>query len=150
MNFHYEETRQGMTVNPEVDDATGELQGFNVQDSKAFGDEVIDQDNLSIDEYEDATGAPSPENPEVSPEELVSIHDEIQDHEYEYSEETANLIAQANIGDSPADLTVKHLSAQYFLGNLTAEEAFSAAIETGLAESDLIYAFNKLKIATNS
>lgn len=56
----------------------------------------------------------------------------------------AQAVLEANIGDSNAAIVVKHLTAQYYLGQMTAEEAFFKANTAGVPKDQLYRAWADL------
>ena len=147
MTIYYQPDRQGMTVLPDaIDEATGErIEGS----SQVVDTRMTNWHGQSDDTYEDIEvedEALSPEDVEPSIEiRLSDTEEDIRTGEYTVSDEFANEVASADIGSSPADLTVKYLATKCFQGQMTPEEAFGTAIESGINPDDLMQSYWNLK-----
>ena len=67
------------------------------------------------------------------------------DDSNDYNPQFANEIASASLGQSPEMITVKHLAAQVYEGQLTRQEAYIKAAESGIPRAKLYGAYNRLK-----
>ena len=152
MTFSYE-NRPGLTVNPpEIDEATGqpigEAQVYDFEHKHPFFREEHQQyaSSQETEEVEIDEDAFAPEDVEPSFDERLSdTFEEINTSEYSISPELANDIATADIGTSPEAITVKHLAASVYNGNLSPEEAFQAAVESGMDMDKLMFQYYQLK-----
>ena len=163
MNFHIENDRPGMTVYPELkDEATNQpIQGSSmVVDSRVanLAKDELNFDGQSPETFEDVTPLTEEElidadadytPSDISPVELAEISDEIHSSPVVISEDVANQIVSAPMGDSAADTTVTYLAHKVYQGDITAEEAFSEAISSGLPPEALAESFNRLKSFIN-
>lgn len=148
MNDFTYENRQGMTVLPDaIDEATGQrLEGTaEVVDSRfanwAAAEDAEQEELVEVDE-----DAFAPEDVDPTFEERLSdTFDEIYNADYDINPDFADSIAQVNIGDTPEAVTVKHFATQVYNGNITTEEAFQGALESGLDPDALMFHFYKLK-----
>ena len=82
---------------------------------------------------------------DISPVELAEISDEIHSSSVVISEDVANQVLSAPMGDSAADTTVTFLAHKVYQGDITAAEAFEEAINSGLPPEALAESFNRLK-----
>ncbi len=57
----------------------------------------------------------------------------------------AQRIASANFGDSPAATVVQHLTHQVYSGQMNVQNAYAAAMGSGVAEHQFREAFNDLR-----
>ena len=57
---------------------------------------------------------------------------------------TAMAVLEADIGDSEAAAAVQHLASQYYAGNITAQDAYQEALDSGIPQEALYAAFNQL------
>ena len=149
-DFTYED-RQGMTVLPEaIDEATGQpIEGSSqVVDSRIanwVGDVPMEEQPIEVDE-----DAFAPENREPTFDERLSdTFDEINTSDYSISPDVVDNIVSADIGNTPEAVTVQHLAAEVYNGNLQPEEAFNEAIQTGIDMDKLMFAYYQLKEAIN-
>ena len=146
--IHFEPNRQGMTVLPDdIDDATGErIEGTSkVIDTRVANWAHNEQDSEDPDDlaYEDPDAVEEPLPPlEVR---LSDTFDEVYNTDYEVSDEMANSIASQDIGDTPEATTVKFLAMKVFQGEMTPEESFQAAVESGLNPDKLLFSYYQLK-----
>ena len=142
---------QPMTIHPEVID---EMTGERVPGSA----EVVDTKimNWAADKEKQFPDLPNLEEPaeelafqppqfESQQEALTETFEEVFNAEIEYSEEMAGEIAGADIGDSEAATTVKYLASQVYLNNMSTEDAFKAAVESGQDVDKLLFAYYNLK-----
>ena len=67
------------------------------------------------------------------------------DDSNDYNPEYAQSIATADLGQSPEMITVKHLAAQVYEGQLTRQEAYIKAANSGISQAKLYAAYNRLK-----
>jgi hypothetical protein len=142
---------QALTVHPEViDEMTGEKVpgSADVVDTKTMNwaadkDRQFPELPEEVEPSEEATfEAPLFETQEEA---LTQTFEEVYNAEVEYSEEMAGEIANADIGDSEAATTVKYLASQVYLQNMTTEDAFKAAVESGQDPDKLLFAYYNLK-----
>lgn len=145
-----QQPRQGMTYIPELtDDATGEpiegtdrlvpshLTNWVEQDPETFEEVTeVNQDALNPDD----------QDPEFEVR-LADTFDEINTTEFDVNPTLAYEIASADIGNSRTDAAVQLFASQVYNGDLTPEEAFQAAINTGLNPDELMRSYYKLKEA---
>ena len=99
----------------------------------------LDDDQASEPEVESTD-----EGQDFSDEQLGSIEDYIVENATEPSDETAQAILSADIGDSDAASVVQYLAYQYYNGEKSLEEAYSEALDSGVSHSELYAAFNTL------
>ena len=141
------EHREGMTVlPPDVDPVTGDVIGdahvFNYRNKHPFfreeemdsSDEDIEQDALSPDD----------QDPEFEMR-LADTFDELNSTPYDVNPALAFEIASADIGGTRADSAVQLFTSQVFNGDLSPEEAFRAAIDTGISADELMNSYYKLQ-----
>ena len=146
--IHFEPNRPGVTVLPDdIDDATGErIDGTSkVIDTRVTNWEHNNQVSEDLDDlaYEDPDAVEEPLPPlEVR---LADTFEEIYTTDYEVNDEVANQIAATDIGDSPESTTVKFLAMRVLQGELSAEEAFQNAVESGLDPDKLLFNYYQLK-----
>ena len=67
------------------------------------------------------------------------------DDSNDYNPQWAEAIAGADLGDSPEMVTVQHLSAQVYSGQMTRDQAVLAASESGIPHSKLYSAYNRIR-----
>lgn len=119
----------GATADPNTyeDPETGELQQV----------EEVEPDAEDLDD------------PNYVPEEvdLANITEEIHAETVIPDPELADSIACYELGNTPADITVQYLSTRCFSGDMTAEEAFTEALASGISHRQLMSSFKKLKNA---
>ena len=151
MTFSYDPGRQGVTVLPDdIDDATGErIPGSaQVKDSSMAGlveDQILTDEQLqqSLDEQHEVS-INDPDSPDYIPEE-VQISDTFQDvisnDDICQDPEVGERLLAADIGDSPSATVVKHLSYKWSQGEMTPEEAFNAAVDSGIEPKQLIASY---------
>jgi len=144
------EERKGMTVTPDIiDEVTGQrIEGTaQVHDFEHKHPFFRDEQQAQVqDQLEPNDPAIDPELQEPPIEiRLADTFDDINTAEFDVSPEFANEIAGADIGDSPEAITVKYLATQVYSGNITAEEAFNAAVESGYEPDNLMFAYYNLK-----
>ena len=65
--------------------------------------------------------------------------------EQSFDESLAASISSVDLGTTPADITVQHLVTQYYLGNISRDEAFEAAISSGISLESLMQSYWNLK-----
>jgi len=148
--------RRGMTVLPDdIDEATGEripntavvkdTQFGNWEEEEEYFEEYFEEYEAEADQY-----ALSPEDQDPDYEvRLAETFSEINTTEFEVSPTLAYEIASADIGNSRADAAVQLFTSQVYNGELTAEEAFQSAVETGIDPVDLLDSFYKLQEVFN-
>jgi len=152
-----------MTVFPELrDEATNQpIEGSaEVVDTRIanIAKEDLNFDGQSPKTYEDVTPLTEEElidadvdyiPSDISPVELAEISDEIHSSTVVVSEDVANQILSAPMGDSAADTTITFLAHKVYQGDITADEAFSQAVNSGLPPEALAESFNRLKSFIN-
>lgn len=147
-NIHYQPHRQGMTVLPDdIDEATGErIDGSSqVVDTRIanWNHEPTENDPELIDEViQDDIDHPEHIISEV---ELAEISTEINDSTVSYDETMADSIASLDFGNTPADITVQFLAHKVYQGELSPQEAFTEAIESGINPEALASSYQRLK-----
>ena len=67
------------------------------------------------------------------------------DDSNDFNPQFANRIASASLGESPEMITIKHLAAQVYEGQLTRQEAYIKAANSGIPQAKLYSAYNRLK-----
>lgn len=143
-----------MTVHPEqIDQITGQkIEGSaDVVDTKtmnwAANEGQNDFSELEVAEQTETEVENTFEIPQFESQEhaLAETFDEVYNAEVDYSEEMAGEIANADIGDSAAATTVKYLASQVYLQNITTEQAFQNAVESGIDPDALMFAYYNLK-----
>jgi len=147
MSINHQVMREGMTVLPEtVDQATGEkIEGTAQIVDTRFANLVEEEtETESYVEVDDDALDPEDRDPTFEIR-LSDTEEDIRTGEYTVSDEFANEVAGANIGDSPADITVKFLATKVFQGHMTPEEAFADAVGSGLNPDDLMRSYWSLK-----
>lgn len=144
----YQPHRQGMTVLPDdIDEATGNrIDGSSqVVDTRIanWNHEPAEDDPELIDEViQDDIDHPDHIVSEV---ELATISTEINDSTVSYDETLATEIASLDFGNSPADITVQYLSHKVYAGELSPQEAFTEAVESGINPEALASSYQRLK-----
>ena len=150
MNINYEPDRAGLTVLPDmIDEATGQrIEGSSkVVDTRVTnweGQSPETYEDLGIDEVEQDALAPDDQDPEFSTR-LADTFEEINTTSYDVNPDMANTIAQADIGDSPEAITIKYLASKVYGGDMTPEESFQKAVESGLDMDKLMFHYYQLK-----
>jgi len=143
-----QQPRQGMTYIPELtDDATGEpIEGTD----RLCPSHLTNWEEQSIDTYEEVTEVnqdslnPEDQDPDLEVR-LADTFEEINTTEFDVNPTFAYEIASADIGGSREDAAVQLFTSQVYNGDLTPEEAFQAAINTGLNPDDLMRSYYKLQ-----
>ena len=153
-NIHFQTDRQGLTVLPDsIDEATGEriagtsqVVDTRVANWEGQSDETYEQVEQSIYEQEEAI-AEDPDHPdsELDAVVLADVSDEIHQSTVTPDETVASAVISADMSDSPADVTVQFLAHQVYSGNISAEEAFNEALNSGVNHAALVASFQKLK-----
>ena len=151
MPIHFQNDRQGMTVYPDArDEATNEIIEGSAQVLDTLFANIAKEDEEVPTEVDD----PSFDNQDHLSEEdrdplyevrLSDTEEDIRTSEYSVSEDFANEIAGADIGDSPSDITVKFLATKVFQGHMTPDEAFADAVGSGLSPDALMQSYWTLK-----
>ena len=136
-----------MTVLPDdIDEATGErIPNTAVVEDTQFGNWEEEED---FEEIEQDALAPEDQVPEFEVL-LADTFEEIVSTDFDVSPTLAYEIASADIGNSRADAAVQLFTSQVYNGELTAEEAFQSAVETGIDPVDLLDSFYKLQEVFN-
>lgn len=96
-------------------------------------------DNESSYEETDGTN-----QQDFSDDDLAEIEGWLIDNATDPNPDAAQAILQANIGDSDEAATVQYVAYQYYNGQMTLEEAYNEALNTGLSEAKLYAAFQAL------
>jgi len=104
---------------------------------------------LGIDETSDEDLVPMNEG-DFPEEDIIAFEGWLAENASEPDPETAQLILQADMGNTDAAMAIQHLSYQYFNGNLSLEDAYSEALSTGLPEAQLYEAFQQLYTLINT
>lgn len=118
--------RTGSTIDPNqvTDEATG----------ITFNEEVQNpEQDLDAPEYESL---------EVQ---MATVSDEIHNATVIPDDDIADQIASYKLGDSPADITVSYLSHKVYQGELTADEAFQEAMNSGINPAMLVDSYARLR-----
>lgn len=149
MTIHFEGHRYGMTVNPPLrDEATGEI----IEGSEQVVDSRFANWNHEDNEYDPELEKEAINEDEDHPDyvsEEVRMADTQQDiltaEEQSFDESLAASISSVDLGTTPADITVQHLVTQYYLGNISRDEAFEVAISSGISPESLMQSYWNLK-----
>ena len=149
MTIHFEGHRHGMTVNPPLrDEATGEI----IEGSEQVVDTRFANWNHESNEYDPELEKEAINEDEDHPDyvsEEVRMADTQQDiltaEEQSFDESLAASISSVDLGTTPADITVQHLVTQYYLGNISRDEAFEEAISSGISPESLMQSYWNLK-----
>ena len=149
MTIHFEGHRYGMTVNPPLrDEATGEI----IEGSEQVVDTRFANWNHEPNEYDPELEKEAINEDEDHPDyvsEEVRMADTQQDiltaEEQSFDESLAASISSVDLGTTPADITVQHLVTQYYLGNISRDEAFEVAISSGISPESLMQSYWNLK-----
>ena len=117
----------GSTIDPTttINELTGEQQ---VQEQVVNPEEDLD--------------APEYQSLEVQ---MAEVSDEIHTTSVIPNDEIADQIASYKLGDSPADITVSYLSHKVYQGELTSEEAFQQAMNSGINPALLVDSYRRLR-----
>ena len=143
-----------MTVLPDqIDEATGErIEGSaQVVDSRhvAFAKEDLNfegQDPTSYEDVDVEDDAFNPDDVEPSFEvRLADTFEEINSTSFDVNPERANEIAQVDMGDTAEAITVQYLASKVYNGDITPEEAFQNAVESGYDMDTLMANYYALK-----
>ena len=138
-------SRSGFTCNPpQINEATGEREGdFEVYPTIPFADDVDADDTAYL--YEAIQEDPDHPDYEFDESQLGELSIEINESSVTPDEALANQIASSSFGDTPSDVTVQFLTHKVYTGDITPQEAFTEAIDSGIPLEQLAYSFNKLK-----
>ena len=159
MTIRFENDRAGQTVYPELkDDATGlPIEGSaEVVDTRVanLAKEDLNYNGQSPETYEDVSDLTEQEatdaDPDYVPEgvsvvELSDLSDEIHSASVSPDETLASSILNVDMGDKAADVAVQYFSHKVYDGQMTPEEAFQAAVGSGLPPEALAVSFRKLQ-----
>ena len=120
-----------------------ETRGLGFNDTDETDDESWERDEALRDQIEQE----DPEDPNYAPFEvrLADTFEDINTSEYQVDPGMANSIAQVDLGNSPEAITVQHLAASVYNGNISPEEAFQAAVESGYDADILMENYYALK-----
>lgn len=99
----------------------------------------LDDDQNS---YEETDGADEPQG--FSDEQLEAVEDYISANATEPSQEAAQAILNANLGDSDEAAVIQYLAYAYYNGEKSLEDAYNEALESGLPHDKLYAVFTKL------
>ena len=91
---------------------------------------------------EEATEAEDTTTSEMSAEEAT---DYIYNNAAEPNQETADAILQLDLGDTDAASVVQYLSYKYFAGEVSLDDAYNEALNSGIDPDQLTTAFNQLR-----
>ena len=155
MTIHYEGHRLGLTVNPPIrDEATGEI----IEGSEQVVDTRIanwhhepNEADPSLRELADEISQEDPDHPDYRSIEvrLADASDEINNATFAPNPDVAAALLSYDNGDAPTDLLVQHLAYRAYNGDLTPEEAFVKAIDSGHSPELLLKSYNHLKEGLN-
>ena len=158
-NIHFQHDRQGMTYIPDaIDEATNErIEGtgmvapshmanmmkdeqlnFEGQDPTSYEDVNLTEEELI---EADADYVPS----DISPVDLAEITSEIYESSKSPSQELASEILRAPMSDSAADTTVTYLAHKFYQGEVTTDEAYQEALNSGIPPEALAQSYRKLQ-----
>ena len=138
-------SRSGFTCNPpQINEATGEREGdYEVYPTIPFADDVDADD--ATDLYEAIQEDPDHPDYEFDESQLGELSIEINESSVAPDEALANQIASSSFGDTPSDVTVQFLSHKVFNGDITPQEAFTEAVDSGIPLEQLADSFNRLR-----
>ena len=152
-NIHFSNDRPAYTYLPEVkDEMTGEsVEGTGMLTEShltniAKDDQLnnVDDDvNLTEDELIEADPDYVPSD--LSPVDLAEITSEIYESSASPSPDMADQILRSPMSDSAADTTITFLAHKFYQGEVTADEAYQEAINSGLPPEALAQSFRKLQ-----
>lgn len=159
MNITSQPNRQGYTFIPDYNEVTGEIDieggsiaPTNMKNWVASEDLNFDgQDPTSYEEVEPLTEEElidadlDYQAEEVSPTELSDITDEVLGLNTDFDEAQASAVLEAPMGNTPGDVTIQYLAHQYYTGNMSAEEAYNEALNSGLPPEVLAKSYRKLQ-----
>lgn len=146
-NFTIEPTRQAMTYYPpERDDATGEIiEGTDtVIDTRFASLAKADRDNGEVSSQEMAVVEHGEDTFEAQVE-LAEVSEEINTTTVVADDNIAEEAILLDMGDSESANAVQYLVSEVYSGNMTAEDAFNAAITSGLSHSEMLSHWNAIK-----
>ena len=145
--------RPGMTIEPQIEDATGASVGQNIffssgKDQYAFNSETFTEeelaDALSPEDFQDYQDNQFSE--EVLDDEQVNL---LLTEPDEPSKEMAVAVFNADLPDDYAHDVVQVLATKYYLGELTIDQAVAEAKATGEPIENLRKAFSNLHYYLN-
>lgn len=151
MNINIQPNRPGMTYIPDYDEVTGEidLENGSIAPTNmknwAAEDEPNTEDFEPLTEEELIDADPDYQGEEVSPTELSDITDEVLGFSTEYDETQASAVLEAPMGDTPGDVTIQYLAHQFYTGNMSAQEAYDEALNSGVSPDELARSYRKLQ-----
>lgn len=156
-DIHITPNRGGYTFIPDYNEVTGEIDIENGSVAPTNMKNWVDDPDLNFQgqdptSYEDVSPeeeliAEDPDHPdfELDAVVLADISDEIHNTPVSYDQEMADSIIQAPMSDSPADVTVQYLASQVYSGNISSEEAFNEAMNSGVDPALLAQSWRKLQ-----
>ena len=86
-------------------------------------------------------------NEQASPDDVFTpdvVENLVLENATEPSADVAQAVVNADLGDSPAAVTVQYLATKYYTGEITAEQAYSEASNSGIDTTELYSVFTKL------
>jgi len=135
--------RPGMTIEPQIEDATGSYVGQSVVVSSSKDAYEFQQSGLTQEEFEDAY---SPEQraeyyQQQPSEEVEAYSMELIDSQFAEPDEPSSAMAEIawnmQLPDTPAHDIVQHLAVRYYQNSLSLEEAIQIAQDQGLSNDEL-------------
>ena len=90
-----------------------------------------------------------PDHPDYIDRYVWLIIDEINNATFAPNPDVAAALLSYDNGDAPTDLLVQHLAYRAYNGDLTPEEAFAKAIDSGHSPELLLKSYNHLKEGLN-
>ena len=149
MNIHYQEDRPGLTVLPDViDEATGERVEGTSEIVPNHYTNFVESPETFDEVDEEAYPAPPAEEeviPEASALDLADITEEVFEAPAEVNPQMADAIAQVDLGQSEAAISVQYLASKFYNGEMTADECVREAVESGIDTDALAFYYHKLK-----
>ena len=157
-NIHFTNDRPGMTVYPELKDEATDLpiQGSaEVVDTRIAGlaKEDLNYNGQSPESYEDVNlteeqlidADPDYVPSDISPVDLAEVTSEIYESSASPSPDMADQILRSPMSDTAADTTITFLAHKFYQGEVTADEAYQEALNSGIPPEALAQSFRKLQ-----
>ena len=113
-------------------------------DTSVLSEQQLWELGLSEDDQSSEPEADTTPEQDFSDDQLAEIEGWLIDNATDPNPEAAQAILEANIGDSDEASAVQYIAYQYYQGELTLEDAYNEALDTGLPEAKLYAAFQNL------
>ena len=146
-SYSIEPTRQAYTYYPEeVDDATGErIPGTDtIIDTRFASLAKADRDNGEVSS-EETTVVEHGEDSFEDQVSLAEVSEEINTTTVVADDDIAEEAILLDMGDSESATAVQYLVSEVYSGNMSADEAFNAAITSGLPHNEMLSHWNAIK-----